>query len=107
MNLPTFPLLLMACAIATSGAVMAEGDPARGEALAETCMGCHAVKGYYNVYPTYRVPKLAGQNAKYIESALKAYKSGARVHGSMHANAWNLSDQDMADIGAFLENHGN
>ena len=38
----------------------AEGDPARGERLADTCKGCHAVETYNNVYPTYHVPKLAG-----------------------------------------------
>lgn len=82
--------------------VWAEGDAAQGRKLAETCLGCHAVDGYFNVYPSYHVPKLGGQNAKYIESALKAYKDGTRQHDTMHANASNLSDQDMADIAAFL-----
>lgn len=83
-------------------AVLAEGDAAAGRLKAETCMGCHAVQGYFNVYPTYRVPKLAGQSAAYIESALKAYRAGTRQHDTMHANAADLSDQDMADIGAYM-----
>ena len=69
-------------------------------------MGCHAVKSYFNVYPTYHVPKLGGQGAGYIASALKAYKAGTRAHDTMHANAENLSDQDIADIAAYLENYG-
>ncbi len=84
----------------------AEGDVVAGGQKAETCLGCHAVGGYYNVYPTYRVPKLGGQSEGYIQSALKAYKSGTREHGTMHANAENLSDQDMADIAAFLASYG-
>lgn len=98
---------LLAAAFLLGGApAMAEGDPEAGRLKAETCMGCHAVKGYFNVYPTYHVPKLGGQNAKYVESALKAYKAGTRAHDTMHANAANLSDQDIADIAAYLENYG-
>jgi cytochrome c553 len=51
------------------------------------------------------VPKLGGQSAGYIEAALKAYKAGTRQHDTMHANAENLSDQDMADIAAFVANY--
>jgi cytochrome c553 len=89
----------------SANAVLA-ADADNGRYLAETCLGCHGVEGYYNVYPSYRVPKLGGQGAKYIESALKAYRSGERQHGTMRANAGSLSDQDIADIGAFLEGHG-
>ncbi len=106
MNLPKIAVLVAASLLGWASVAVAEGDAERGKVLAETCLGCHAVNGYYNVYPTYRVPKLGGQSAKYIESALKAYKTGDRTHGSMQANATNLSDQDMADIGAFLANHG-
>lgn len=98
---------LAACLIAFSGLVSAEGNIESGRKKAETCLGCHAVKSYFNVYPTYHVPKLGGQSAGYIESALKAYKSGERQHDTMHANAENLSDQDMADIAAYLADYGN
>jgi len=106
MKLPRISVCAVVGLLAYTGAAMAEGDPVRGRSLAETCMGCHAVKGYYNVYPSYRVPKLGGQNAKYIESALKEYRAGTRAHGTMRANANNLSDENIADIAAFLEGHG-
>lgn len=106
MKLPKISVLLAGCLVAWSTNALAAGDAARGRQLAETCMGCHAVKGYYNVYPSYRVPKLGGQSAKYVETALKAYQTGARAHGTMQANAYDLSEQDMADIGAYLESHG-
>ena len=89
---------------ATTGA-SADGDAAVGRKKAETCLGCHAVPGYFNVYPSYHVPKLAGQSGKYIESALKQYRDGGREHGTMHANASGLNDQDMADIGAYIESY--
>lgn len=83
-------------------AAQAEGDPAAGRYKFSTCEGCHAIPGYTNVYPTYHVPKLGGQHAEYIISALKAYKTGNRKHETMHANAATLSEQDMADIAAFV-----
>jgi cytochrome c553 len=95
--------LALSVALAGGRGAQADGDPAAGKQKAETCLGCHAVEGYFNVYPSYRVPKLGGQSGKYIESALKAYRDGQREHGTMHANAANLSDQDMADIGAWME----
>ena len=81
--------------------VMAESLP--GKEKSETCLGCHAIPGYNNVYPTYKVPKVAGQNADYIISALKAYRNKDRLHETMHANAAALSDQDIIDIAKYFE----
>lgn len=96
-------VMTLTLALAGAGGARAEGDVEAGRMKAETCLGCHAVEGYFNVYPTYRVPKLGGQSGKYIETALKAYRDGQRTHSTMHANAADLSDQDMADIGAYME----
>jgi cytochrome c553 len=78
------------------------GDAKRGQQLAYTCNGCHAIPNYKNVYPTYSVPKLRGQRPQYIVAALKAYKSGDRSHGTMHSHAASMSEQDMADIAAYV-----
>jgi cytochrome c553 len=78
------------------------GDAKRGQQLAYTCNGCHAIANYKNVYPTYSVPKLHGQRPQYLVAALKAYKSGERSHGTMHAQASSMSEQDMADVAAYL-----
>jgi cytochrome c553 len=78
------------------------GDAKRGQQLAYTCNGCHAIPNYKNVYPTYSVPKLHGQRPQYLVAALKAYKSGERSHGTMHSQASSLSEQDMADVAAYL-----
>ncbi|OED40622.1 cytochrome C [Chromatiales bacterium (ex Bugula neritina AB1)] len=78
------------------------GDAAAGRVKAETCLGCHGVAGYVNTYPTYHVPKLGGQHEAYLVAALKAYKEKQRSHETMHANASALSDDDIADIAAYL-----
>lgn len=78
------------------------GDVERGRQLGFTCLGCHGIAGYRNAYPSYRVPRLGGQKAAYIENALKAYRSGARPHPTMQAQAASLSDDDIADLVAWL-----
>lgn len=94
---------LAACSLpALSQAVYAEGNAESGMEKANTCMGCHGIPGYNNVYPTYRVPKVGGQSAAFIATALKAYRSGERPHATMHAQAASMSDQDIADIAAYM-----
>ena len=93
---------IIAASLLAVPAAMAGGDAEAGRVKANTCMGCHGIPGYTNAYPTYRVPKLGGQSEGLIVAALKAYKSGERPHATMRAQAANLSDQDMADIAAYL-----
>lgn len=69
---------------------------------AAMCIGCHGIPGYKMAYPhVYHVPMIAGQNTKYIESALKAYKAGERRHPTMGAIAATLSDADITEIAAY------
>lgn len=85
-----------------AAAAQAAGDPEEGRYKAQTCLGCHGVADYGNVYPSYKVPKLGGQHAEYIISALEAYKSGQRQHPTMRAQASALSEQDIQDIAAYF-----
>ncbi len=101
--------LSMICALVTlvwplSG--MAAGDPERGEILADTCMGCHGIKGYRNAYPSYRVPKLGGQPQEYLKLALIGYRNGSRAHETMRAQAATLSNQDIDDLAAYFAGQG-
>ena len=93
---------LIAVALCAASAAHAEGDKARGRTLVYTCNGCHGVPGYANAYPDYHVPHIAVQNEQYIVNALKAYKSGERKHPTMGAQAQSMSDQEIADIAAYL-----
>lgn len=79
-----------------------KGDPARGMELVYTCKGCHGVTGYKNAYPSYHVPRIAGQNAQYLTNALLGYRDGSRKHPTMQAQAQSFSEQDIADIAAYL-----
>jgi len=88
----------------TSAPTLAAGNADAGKTKAYTCLGCHNVPGYFNVYPSYHVPKLWGQHQDYIVAALKAYKNGQRPHPTMTSQAADLSDQDMADIAAYFAN---
>jgi cytochrome c553 len=80
----------------------AMGDPEAGKTKFYTCQGCHGVAGYTNAYPAYHVPRLGGQYADYVVSALKAYQAGQRKHGSMLGNTTPLTERDMQDIAAYV-----
>lgn len=103
MKIRTFTIAGLACILSMlSASLHAEGDAAAGKNKNAMCAGCHGIAGFRTAYPeTYHVPKLGGQNAGYIVSALKAYKAGDRQHPSMRAIAASLSDQDMADLAAY------
>ncbi len=79
-----------------------QGDAHRGKELSYTCLGCHGIDGYRNAYPDYSVPKLEGQNPEYLVAALHGYRDGDRSHLTMHSQASELSDQDVADIAVFF-----
>jgi cytochrome c553 len=94
--------MLIMLAVTWGAQASAAGDAERGKFLSYTCMGCHGIDNYKNVYPTYSVPELRGQHATYIVAALKEYRSGERSHATMHEQAASLSDQDMEDIAAYF-----
>ena len=103
------PVIVSLAVLAVAGPASAQaptaapvGNADRGRTLSYTCNGCHAIPNYKNVYPTYDVPKLRGQRPQYLVAALKEYKSGERSHGTMHSQASSLSEQDMADVAAYL-----
>jgi len=98
--------VLIAIILAPQIAV-AEGDAQAGKELGYTCLGCHGIEGYRNAYPSYRVPKLGGQKAGYLEIALRGYRDGTRPHPTMQAQASSLSDQEIADVAAYLASLAN
>ena len=98
-------LVLAAIIAAVPFAATAQGNADAAKSKVSMCIGCHAIGGYKASFPSvYQVPMIAGQNAKYIEAALKEYASGARTHPSMVGIAKSLSDQDIADVAAYYAN---
>jgi len=73
------------------------GDAAAGRKKASVCAGCHGAQGV-SANPVW--PSLAGQHGEYLVGALHAYKSKARSDPLMTAQAMNLSEADISDLGA-------
>jgi len=97
--------LFLATALFTPEAV-ADGDAEAGKQIGYSCLGCHGIDGYRNAYPSYRVPKLGGQKAAYLEIALKGYREDKRTHPTMTGQASSLSDQDIANVAAYFASVG-
>ena len=105
--LPLLALLVTSVTAFHVNAQDIKGDVKAGERKNDMCIGCHGIAGYQASFPEiYKVPKISGQGAKYIVSALNAYKKGERKHPTMRGIGDSLSDQDMADVAAFYEGHG-
>jgi cytochrome c553 len=102
--------LLTFAGLIASGAMAQDtkpGDPVAAKSKVAMCIGCHGIIGYQASFPeVHKVPMISGQNAKYIASALTAYRKGERKHPTMKSIAASLSDQDIADLGAFYEADG-
>lgn len=91
------PVAATAPDAAKGEALYNNGDAKRGVAA---CMGCHGANG---VSGGGAYPKLAGQHASYIVKQLKDYKAGKdRANAVMSAFAGLLSDEDMANVAAYV-----
>jgi cytochrome c553 len=105
MNTLLSKLLALVALAAASLAAQAQ-DAAAGRRQAATCIGCHGIPGYQASFPeVHKVPKISGQNAKYIAAALEAYRKGERKHPTMRNVAASLSDKDIANLAAFYAGH--
>jgi cytochrome c553 len=89
-----FILMLLA------GNVQAGGDATRGEELAVDCADCHGDDGLGDE----DVPAIAGMDAADQVKELMAFKSGEREdeEEDMIDSVEDLSEQDMADLAAYL-----
>jgi len=99
--------LIIALALGAVSLHAAAADVKRGGELAKkyNCAACHGADFNKPIDPSY--PKLAGQHADYLTHALSAYKRGGdkangRSNPIMAGQVQPLTNQDMADIGAYL-----
>lgn len=77
----------------------AKGNPAAAKEKATTiCAACHGADGNS---PTPSFPKLAGQNADYLQVTLKQYRSKQRKNAIMNGQAEKLTDKEIADLSAY------
>ena len=106
-TLTTIFALAVASVTALSHAQEAKGDVEAGKQKIAMCVGCHGIPGYQSSFPeVHKVPMISGQSGKYIAAALTAYKKGERKHPTMRGIADSLSEQDIADLSAYYEQHG-
>ncbi|MFN7155278.1 MAG: c-type cytochrome [Acidovorax sp.] len=106
-TLTTLFALAVASVTALSHAQEAKGDVEAGKQKIAMCIGCHGIQGYQASFPeVHKVPMISGQSGKYIAAALVAYQKGERKHPTMRGIAESLSEQDIADVSAYYEQHG-
>lgn len=100
--------LFFAVAVATlaSSAALADGAALYAE---KTCIACHGKEGKKPMTPTF--PKIAGQNAAYMEQQMRDIKSGARANGSSAAmkgimvnpeGVELVTDKDIKELALYL-----
>ena len=83
-----------------SGVVCADGAALYAE---KTCIACHGKDGKKTLTPAY--PKVAGQNAAYIEAQMKDIKNGVRTNGSsaaMKGVMHLVSDEEIKELALYL-----
>lgn len=99
-QLKTPPLLLglAALAVASPSPPAEAADAAAGREKARQCRTCHGLDGIARI-PI--APHIAGESRIYLETQLKAFRSGKRQHEIMSVIAKDLSDTDIADLAAW------
>jgi cytochrome c len=96
-----FVMTLLAATLVASPAIAAMD----GAALYKdkTCNACHGPAGNKPLMPNY--PKIAGQNAAYMEAQMKDIKSGARNNGqtaAMKGVMHLVNDEEIKAIADYL-----
>jgi DmsE family decaheme c-type cytochrome len=76
----------------------AVGDATAGQAASAACAGCHGAQGV-SANPAW--PSLAGQDARYLADAIKAYKDGSRSDPMMSAIVGALDDRTINDVASY------
>jgi cytochrome c553 len=75
----------------------ATGNKDAGKGAAKTCVACHGADGV----STGLTPSLAGQEAQYFVSAMRAYRDGSRAEPVMKGPATATSDAALGDLAAY------
>jgi cytochrome c553 len=84
------PALVVAGAEIAKSGIPAENVPA--------CISCHGD----TLGGAFAIPRLAGQHREYISNQLEAFQVNSRANEMMHANAKNLTAQQIRAVSAYL-----
>ncbi len=85
--------------IITGNAFAEGGDPDKGKEKSLACAACHGTDGNSPI-PIW--PKLAGQNAQYLEKQLSDFLAGHRKNDQMSPMAAVLTVDDIPHVAAFF-----
>jgi len=91
--------LVAIVALISGSTLLAQGDAAAGANKIPVCVACHGQDGNMIVLPN--VPKIGGQNEKYLLKQMQDIKSGVRTAPLMTGMLTALNDQDLADVAAY------
>ena len=99
--MPMLRWIGLTVAVCCAPLALAAGSAEAGAAKAAVCFACHGPNGN-SVNAQW--PRLAGQNAAYVEAQLKQFHDKTRIDASnmMPPMVAGLSDQDMQDLGAYF-----
>jgi cytochrome c553 len=102
--LPTAGRRVTAIIVAPVIAILAAHSPcasaaAAAESAAATCVVCH---GKHGEGAADGVPRLAGQDAAYMQNALSMFKAGKRASAVMQPIARTLSESAISDLSDFF-----
>jgi cytochrome c553 len=78
----------------------ANGDPKRGQVIAQDCAACHGEKG---LSTQSGIPSLAGLDRLVLYKQLEDFRSGTRLSTLMSAIVQSLTPQQYADLAAYFE----
>lgn len=90
--LPLLGCFLLSLAVGTAHAQKKARAAELGEALGQTCMGCHGPSGGSFEQP---IPTIGGQTERYLVDTMKAYREGRRPSGVMNRIALAYSNREI------------
>jgi cytochrome c553 len=96
----TAGIVATASVLVASLTTSALAEPA-AQVEASKCTMCHGIRGQG---APGGVPRLAGQNADYLNHALFLFKTGTRASGIMQPIARNLSDMEIRRLADYFSN---
>ncbi|MCY4325244.1 MAG: cytochrome c [Betaproteobacteria bacterium] len=92
-------LAIILCALASTPATFAGGDPDIGATIVSACVACHGEGGGK---PILNYPIIAGQHEDYLLRSLIAYQNGSRSNQVMSAQVTALSREDLENMAAYF-----
>lgn len=98
MNKSIFPWPITALAAFLAQAAAAADIDAGRTLAAAKCQVCHGIDGIAKI-PI--APHLAGESEIYLQTQLKAFRTGKREHEMMTVVAKELGDEDIANLSAW------